>query len=79
MSRADGTGSGMIPYFFADDLGRSFGEATTEEKARVSHRGRAFRALIAQSPRSSGDEIGEPDQLITLYRVDTFEGSRGVA
>ena len=41
-------GFGYDPYFFADELGRSFGEATTEEKARVSHRGRAFRALIAQ-------------------------------
>ena len=41
-------GFGYDPFFFADELGRSFGEATTDEKALVSHRGRAFRALIAE-------------------------------
>jgi XTP/dITP diphosphohydrolase len=41
-------GFGYDPYFFADELGCSFGEATVEEKERVSHRGRAFRALIAE-------------------------------
>lgn len=39
-------GFGYDPYFLADELGRTFGEATREEKARVSHRGRAFRALL---------------------------------
>jgi XTP/dITP diphosphohydrolase len=43
----DGTGGfGYDPYFFSDDLQRSFGVASREEKERVSHRGRAFRALI---------------------------------
>jgi len=42
-----GGGFGYDPYFFADELGRTFGEATREAKERVSHRGRAFRALLA--------------------------------
>ena len=41
-----GTGGfGYDPLFFSDELGRTFGEATPEEKDAVSHRGRAFRAL----------------------------------
>jgi len=38
-------GFGYDPLFFSDDLGKSFGEATPEEKHRVSHRGRAFAAF----------------------------------
>lgn len=38
-------GFGYDPLFFSDDLGKSFGEATPEEKAAVSHRGHALRAL----------------------------------
>jgi XTP/dITP diphosphohydrolase len=42
-----GTGGfGYDPLFFSDELGKSFGEATPEEKAAVSHRGRAFRAWL---------------------------------
>ena len=40
-------GFGYDPYFYSPELGRTFGEATVEEKARVSHRARAFRALLA--------------------------------
>jgi XTP/dITP diphosphohydrolase len=41
-----GTGGfGYDPYFFSDELGKTFGEATPEEKDAVSHRGRALRAL----------------------------------
>ena len=40
-------GFGYDPYFLAAELGRTFGEATIEEKAMVSHRARAFRALLA--------------------------------
>ena len=40
-------GFGYDPYFLSDELGKTFGEASVEEKERVSHRGRAFRALIA--------------------------------
>ncbi len=43
-----GTGGfGYDPLFWSDELGKSFGEATPEEKDRVSHRGRALRALAA--------------------------------
>lgn len=44
--RGDG-GHGYDPVFQSADLGRSFGEATLEEKNRVSHRARALRALRA--------------------------------
>lgn len=39
-------GFGYDPYFLSDELGRTFGEASTEAKEGVSHRGRAMRALI---------------------------------
>jgi XTP/dITP diphosphohydrolase len=42
-----GTGGfGYDPLFFSTDLRMSFGEAPPAAKHRVSHRGRAFRALI---------------------------------
>jgi XTP/dITP diphosphohydrolase len=41
-------GFGYDPYFFSSELERTFGEATREEKERVSHRGRAFRALLSR-------------------------------
>ena len=40
-------GFGYDPLFYSDELGKSFGEATPEEKDGVSHRGRALRALAA--------------------------------
>ena len=40
-------GFGYDPLFFSDELGKSFGEATPEEKDSMSHRGRALRALAA--------------------------------
>lgn len=39
-------GFGYDPYFLSDELGRTFGEVPLEEKQRVSHRARAFRALL---------------------------------
>ncbi|HXE56937.1 MAG TPA: non-canonical purine NTP pyrophosphatase [Gemmatimonadales bacterium] len=43
-----GTGGfGYDPYFFSEELGKTFGEASPEEKDQVSHRGRALRALVA--------------------------------
>lgn len=39
-------GFGYDPYFESDELARTFGEASASEKEAVSHRGRAFRALI---------------------------------
>ena len=42
-----GTGGfGYDPYFLSDDLGATFAEVTREAKAKVSHRGRAFAALL---------------------------------
>ena len=44
-----GTGGfGYDPYFLSAELGRTFGETSVEEKQRVSHRGRAFRDLLAR-------------------------------
>ncbi len=39
-------GFGYDPYFFSTEIGGTFGEAGTEAKQRISHRGRAFRALV---------------------------------
>lgn len=39
-------GFGYDPLFFSTELGRGFGEVPPAMKHRVSHRGRAFRALI---------------------------------
>jgi XTP/dITP diphosphohydrolase len=39
-------GFGYDPYFHAPDLGGTFGEASIERTAKVSHRARAFRALL---------------------------------
>ncbi len=41
-------GFGYDPLFFCDLLGKSFGQATAEEKDRVSHRAEAFRALLEE-------------------------------
>lgn len=41
------SGFGYDPLFESVELGKTFGEATLEEKARVSHRARAFAALLA--------------------------------
>lgn len=39
-------GFGYDPLFLSDELGKSLGEASAEEKDRVSHRGRAARAFL---------------------------------
>jgi XTP/dITP diphosphohydrolase len=39
-------GFGYDPVFFIPELGRTFGEASAEEKNRYSHRGRAFRKAL---------------------------------
>jgi XTP/dITP diphosphohydrolase len=47
LSQLRGSGGfGYDPLFFSDDLQRGFGEVAPATKHRVSHRGRAFRALI---------------------------------
>jgi XTP/dITP diphosphohydrolase len=44
-------GFGYDPYFFSVELGATFGESSREAKERVSHRGRAFRALLERLPQ----------------------------
>lgn len=39
-------GFGYDPFFLSGELGVTFGEASREAKEAVSHRGRAFRALL---------------------------------
>lgn len=39
-------GFGYDPYFLSNDFARTFGEVSRQDKERVSHRGRAFRALL---------------------------------
>ena len=47
-----GTGGfGYDPLFLSDDLGRTFAEASPEDKDSVSHRGRALAALIERLTR----------------------------
>ena len=41
-------GFGYDCLFFSDELGKTFGEATPEEKNSVSHRGRALQNLLAK-------------------------------
>lgn len=43
------TGFGYDPLFFSPELGKTFAQATAEEKASVSHRGRALRGLLDDS------------------------------
>jgi XTP/dITP diphosphohydrolase len=40
-------GFGYDPYFVSAELGKTFAEASLAEKQGVSHRARAFRALLA--------------------------------
>lgn len=47
LTQARGTGGfGYDPYFLSDDLGATFAEVAGDAKTRVSHRGRAFAALL---------------------------------
>lgn len=43
-----GEGFGFDPLFFVPSLGKTMAELSTEEKNRISHRGQALRALIAE-------------------------------
>jgi XTP/dITP diphosphohydrolase len=45
-------GFGYDPFFFSVELGATFGESSREAKEGVSHRGRAFRALLERLQRS---------------------------
>jgi XTP/dITP diphosphohydrolase len=47
LERIGTEGFGYDPYFLSAELGSTFGASSREAKEVVSHRGRAFRALIA--------------------------------
>lgn len=47
-------GFGYDPLFRADELGMTLAEATVAQKQTVSHRGRAFAALLAQLSQLTG-------------------------
>ena len=47
-------GFGYDPYFFVTELGRTLADATVAEKQGVSHRGRAFAALLDPLRRRVG-------------------------
>jgi XTP/dITP diphosphohydrolase len=49
------SGFGYDPYFLSDELGRTFGEVGMAEKARVSHRARAFAKLLRRLPSRVSD------------------------
>ena len=50
-------GFGYDPVFLSDELGQTFAEADAETKNRVSHRGRALRAM-AEVLREAAARIG---------------------
>jgi XTP/dITP diphosphohydrolase len=59
LDAARGTnGFGYDPYFFSDELGKTFGEATDQEKDGVSHRGRALRALAERLAKKERPSAG---------------------
>ncbi len=47
-------GFGYDPLFYCPELGKVFAACTPEEKASVSHRGRALRALASQLQQTEG-------------------------
>lgn len=55
LERASGTsGFGYDPLFWSDALGKTFADATLEEKSQVSHRARAVAAVLW---RATGESI----------------------
>ncbi len=64
-----GNGFGYDPVFFYEPLGKTFAELTSSEKAKVSHRGRAFRRLagwltdsgLLDTPRSDDRIVATAD------------------
>lgn len=54
--KAGGGGFGYDPLFLSDDLGKTFAEASAEEKHSVSHRGRALAELAEALAAGEFDE-----------------------
>ena len=71
-------GFGYDPVFYYPPLGRTFAEITMEEKARVSHRGRAFRRLARWLDQSGLlDTLGEGDRIIFPTGETSASSGRG--
>jgi XTP/dITP diphosphohydrolase len=75
-SPAGTSGFGYDPLFWSDDLQKSFGEATDEEKDAVSHRARAFGALLTAigyplSDKPSADSAPGPADSLTDSQADS--------
>lgn len=49
-------GFGYDPVFFLPELGKTMAELTPEEKNQISHRGKAYRALIRKLREKMGEE-----------------------
>lgn len=49
-------GFGYDPIFYCDELQKTFGEASAEEKNKISHRGRALEALYQKIANRMGEE-----------------------
>jgi XTP/dITP diphosphohydrolase len=57
-------GFGYDPIFYFEPLGKTFAELTQPEKAKVSHRGRAFRQLAGWLKRPGAlDTAGSSDKI----------------
>ncbi len=56
-------GFGYDPIFFYPSLGKTFAELNHEEKEKVSHRGRAFRRLVAWLSSSLLDTMKSSDRI----------------
>ncbi len=52
-------GFGYDPLFFYPPYGRTFGEASEEQKLRVSHRGQAFRKMLESLVQKQGGVTSE--------------------
>ncbi len=64
-------GFGYDPYFLSDDLGSTFAEANRDAKAAVSHRGRAFAALMIAVTNSTESSLR---QLTAAVVRDNIRG-----
>lgn len=60
-SERGANGFGYDPLFYSDELGKSFAEASPEEKNSISHRGRALRNMLVILNRACGVADGAED------------------
>jgi len=55
-------GFGYDPHFHVQELGRTFGLASAQEKHALSHRGRAFRAILPELRQAAGHFAAEEER-----------------